>query len=75
MTEPKVISSEKVYNGKVFDVFLDKIKDGEVEYERDVVTHHGSAVIVPVFADKTVALVKNIAVPRKNIFTKFPPVL
>ena len=58
MTEPKVISSEKVYRGRVFDVFLDKIRDGDVEYERDVVTHNGSAVIVPVFADKTVALVK-----------------
>ncbi len=58
MTQPKVISSEKVYKGRVFDVFLDKIRDGDVEYERDVVTHNGSAVIVPVFADETVALVK-----------------
>lgn len=58
MTEPKVISSEKVYQGRVFDVFLDKIRDGDVEYERDVVTHNGSAVIVPVFADEAVALVK-----------------
>ena len=58
MTQPKVISSKKVYSGRVFDVFLDKIHEGETEYERDVVMHNGSAVIVPVFADKTVALVK-----------------
>lgn len=58
MKIPTVISSEKVYKGRVFDVFLDKIRDGDVEYERDVVTHNGSAVIVPVFADETVALVK-----------------
>lgn len=58
MTTPEIISSEKVYQGRVFDVFLDKIRDGDIEYERDVVTHNGSAVIVPVFVDKTVALVK-----------------
>ncbi len=58
MTQPKVISSKKVYNGRVFDVVLDKIREGDVEYERDVVTHNGSAVIVAVFADETIALVK-----------------
>ena len=34
------------------------IREGEIEYEREIVAHDGSAVIVPVFADKTVALVK-----------------
>ncbi len=58
MTKPKVLSTEKVYSGRVFDVFLDKVKENEIEYERDIIRHHGSAVIVPVFADKTVALVK-----------------
>ena len=55
---PEVTSSEKIYNGKIFDVSLDCIREGEIEYEREIVAHDGSAVIVPVFADKTVALVK-----------------
>jgi len=58
MSKPRVISSEKVYRGKIFDVSLDRIREGEIEYEREIVSHDGSAVIVPVFADKTVALVK-----------------
>jgi len=56
--KPKIISTESIYKGKIFDVTLDRIREGEIEYEREIVLHNGSAVIVPVFADKTVALVK-----------------
>lgn len=56
--KPKVISTEKIYKGKVFDVSIAEIQDGDVEYKREIVEHKGSAVIVPVFADKTVALVR-----------------
>ncbi len=72
MTIPKVISSEKVYSGRVFDVMLDKILDGDVEYERDVITHNGSAVIVPVFANKTVALVKQYRRPTQKYLYEIP---
>ena len=56
--KPKVISTEKIYEGKVFDVSIAEIKDGETEYKREIVEHQGSVVIVPVFEDKTVALVR-----------------
>jgi ADP-ribose pyrophosphatase len=54
----KVLSSTPIYNGKVFDVRLDKIREGDVEYEREIVEHRGSAVIVPLFADGTIAMVR-----------------
>lgn len=53
-----IISTKLIYKGKIFEVSLDRIREGEIEYEREIVSHHGSAVIVPIFADKTVALVK-----------------
>ncbi|MCY7376072.1 MAG: NUDIX hydrolase [Pyrinomonadaceae bacterium] len=56
--KPEIISTKEIYKGKIFDVSLDKIREGDTEYEREIVSHHGSAVIVAVFADKTVALVK-----------------
>lgn len=56
--KPEKLSTESVYKGKIFDVSLDKIREDETEYEREVVWHDGSAVIVPVFSDNTVALVK-----------------
>jgi ADP-ribose pyrophosphatase len=70
--KPEIVSSEKVYGGKVFDVYLDKIKENAVEYGRDIVQHHGSAVIVPVFADKTVALVKQYRHAARKYLLEIP---
>ena len=56
--KPETISTEPIYRGKIFELSLDRIREGEIEYNREIISHHGSAVIVPVFADKTVALVK-----------------
>lgn len=55
---PKTIATESVYKGRVFDVRIDSIREGDVEYTREIVVHRGSAVIVPVFDDGTVALVR-----------------
>lgn len=56
--KPEVLSSKTVYHGNVFDIRVDAIREGEVEYERDIVVHKGSCVIVPIFDDGTVALVR-----------------
>jgi ADP-ribose pyrophosphatase len=58
MEKPEVISTEEIYKGKIFDVYTAKIRHGEAEYKREIVRHKGSAVIVPVFADKTIALIR-----------------
>lgn len=55
---PDTISSRSVYRGRIFNVRVDTIREGEVEYDREIVVHRGSAVIVPVFDDRTVALVR-----------------
>ena len=56
--KPETLSSKNIYKGKIFDVRLDAIREADVEYEREIVVHKGSAVIVPMFADGTVALVR-----------------
>jgi ADP-ribose pyrophosphatase len=55
---PQLLSSSDIYKGRVFDVKIDTIREGDVEYNREIVVHKGSCVIVPVFQDMTVALVK-----------------
>jgi ADP-ribose pyrophosphatase len=55
---PEKLSSEEIYKGKVFDIRIDEIRDGDVDYKREIVVHKGSAVVLPVFEDKTVALVR-----------------
>ena len=56
--KPEILSSDPVYKGKVFDIRIDSIREGDVEYKREIVVHKGSAVVVPVFDDGTVALVR-----------------
>lgn len=58
MSKPEVISTESIYKGRIFEVSLDSIRENGIEYKREIISHNGSAVIVPVFADETVALVK-----------------
>jgi hypothetical protein len=55
---PELIDSKEIYAGKVFDLRLDQIREDGIEYSREIVVHHGSAVIIPVFDDGTVALVR-----------------
>lgn len=56
--EPQTLSSKTILEGRIFDVRIDEIREGELEYRREIVVHKGSAVIVPVFDDGTVALVR-----------------
>lgn len=55
---PRTLSSKTIYTGKIFDIRVDEIREGDVRYERDIIVHGGSAVILPVFADGTAALVR-----------------
>ena len=69
---PRVLNSRQVFDGSVFDVTVDTIQEGELIYQRDVVRHPGSAVIVPVFADGTVALVKQYRHPTVRYLLEIP---
>jgi len=54
----EILSTEQVYRGKIFDIRVDEIREGDIEYQREIVVHKGSAVVIPVFEDGTVALVR-----------------
>ena len=58
MSNASVLSKKVLYEGKVFDIRIDEIREGDVEYKREIVVHKGSAVVIPVFEDGTVALVR-----------------
>lgn len=56
--KPTTNASETIFKGRVFYIRVDDIREGDVEYKREIVVHRGSAVILPVFDDGTVALVR-----------------
>jgi len=58
MEAPELLSSEEVFRGRIFDVSVDTVREGDQQYKREVVHHPGSAAIVAIFDDMTVALVR-----------------
>ena len=69
---PKIISSQKVFDGRVFNVTVDTVSEGELTYQREVVHHGGSAVIIPVHDDSTVALVRQYRHPAVRFLLEAP---
>jgi ADP-ribose pyrophosphatase len=69
---PKIINSQKVFSGRVFNVTVDTVREGEITYQREVVHHGGSAVILPVFDDGTVALVRQYRHPTVRYLLEAP---
>lgn len=69
---PKIISSQKVFAGRVFNVTVDTVREGELTYQREVVHHHGSAVILPIFDDGTVTLVRQYRHPAVRYLLEAP---
>jgi len=69
---PEVISTEEIYHGRVFDVSVATIREGGQTYKREIVHHPGSAVIIPVFADGTVALVRQYRHPAVRYLLEAP---
>ncbi len=58
MRKPRVLSSEIIAKGRVFDVRRDKVVDDEREYFRDVVVHRGAVAIIPLLDDEEILLVR-----------------
>src|SRR6266567_1191005 len=72
MNAPKVLASEEIFSGRVFDVTVDTVREGDKTYVREVVHHPGSAVILPLFADGTIALVRQYRHPAVKYLLELP---
>ena len=69
---PRILNSVELFRGRVFSVTVDSIREGDKVYEREVVHHPGSAVIVPMFADGTIALVRQYRHPAVRYLLEAP---
>ncbi len=69
---PQILKSVEIFRGRVFDVTLDTIREGDKTYEREVVHHPGSAVIIPIFEDGTIALVRQYRHPAVRYLLEAP---
>jgi len=69
---PRILASEEVFSGRVFDVTVDTVREGDKTYVREVVHHRGSAVILPAFDDGTIALVRQYRHPAVRYLLELP---
>jgi ADP-ribose pyrophosphatase len=69
---PQILSSMEVFAGRVFAVTVDTIRESDKTYQREVVHHPGSAVIIPVFEDGTIALVRQYRHPAVRYLLEAP---
>jgi len=60
---PEFLNSKEIFSGRVFDVTIDTVREGDKTYVREVVHHPGSAVILPVYDDGAIALVRQYRHP------------
>lgn len=68
----EIISTEEIFHGRVFSVSVATIRENGQTYKREIVHHPGSAVIVPVFEDGTVALVEQYRHPARRFMLEVP---
>jgi ADP-ribose pyrophosphatase len=69
---PQILDSKEIFRGRVFDVTVDTIREGDKTYQREVVHHPGSAVIIPVFQDGTIAFVRQYRHPAVRYLLEAP---
>src|SRR5215510_6917715 len=69
---PELIDSRRVFEGRVFNVTVDTVREGDATYIREVVHHPGSAVILPAFDDGTIALVRQYRHPAVKYLLELP---
>ena len=69
---PQTLDSIEVFSGRVFSVTVDTVREGGRTHKRETVRHAGSAVIIPVFDDGTVALVRQYRHPTVKYLIEAP---
>jgi ADP-ribose pyrophosphatase len=69
---PEVLDTEEAYHGRVIDVALYTVREGETTYKREVVHHPGGAGVVAVFEDGTIPLVRQYRHPVVRYTLELP---
>lgn len=55
----KILQSEELFQGRVFSLRRDKVREpGGIEATREIIVHHGSVVVLPVFPDGSILLIR-----------------
>lgn len=70
--KPKITSKKEIYKARVFDLYSATVNEAGKEYQREIIQHRGSAVIVPIFEDKSVGMVKQFRLAADKFLLELP---
>ena len=70
--KPEILGTRSIYKGKIFNVIESDIRHDNLEYKREIVVHKGSAVMVPVYDDGSVALVRQYRYAAERFLLEIP---
>ncbi len=70
---PKTIKSEKLFHGRIFDLIIEDFEeqDGSI-HKCEIISHPGGGVIIPLFENGDVLLVKQFRYPNKKFILEAP---
>lgn len=71
--EEKLISRDKIFNGKILELVKDTVSlpDGN-EAEREMCIHRGGAAVIPLLSDGRVIMEKQFRYPHGRVFLEIP---
>ncbi len=69
----KKLDGQKIFSGKIIDLFLDKVEleDGNIA-NREVVNHNGGVCVVPITDDNKIIMVKQYRYPMGEVVLEIP---
>ncbi len=71
--DEKTISSETIYEGKIFTVTRDKaLLENGTEAVREVVHHNGGVTVIPITENNEVLMVKQFRYPHGKVMLEIP---
>jgi ADP-ribose pyrophosphatase len=69
----KSIKTEQLYHGRIFDLILEEVEDAAgVLHTREIIKHPGGSVVVPLFDNGDVMLVRQYRYPYKTFVVELP---
>ena len=73
MSLQKTIKSERLYHGRIIDLIIEEVEDtpGNIR-KREIVSHPGGSVVVPLFDNGDVILVRQYRYPHKKFILELP---
>lgn len=73
MPLPKIIKSERLYHGRIIELIIEDIEDppGNIR-KREIVSHPGGSVVVPLLDNGDVIFVRQYRYPHKKFILEIP---